>query len=171
MPAEWISEQPTNRNFLSPVGFLLDLEIFDGVDFFCQSASIPEIAMPFAEVQTPYRNVPIVSSGGVSYGDLNVRFIIDEDLKNYLVIHNWIKEYGLAEKRADSADAYSNARLQIMTSHNNVNHIVEFRNMFPVSLSSVPFDATVGDIEYLLADVTFKFETYTIRDENFKALS
>lgn len=171
MPAEWISEQPTNRNFLSPVGFLLDLEIFDGVDFFCQSASIPEIAMPFAEVQTPYRNVPIVSSGGVSYGDLNVRFIIDEDLKNYLVIHNWIKEYGLAEKRADSADAYSNARLQIMTSHNNVNHIVEFTNMFPVSLSSVPFDATVGDIEYLLADVTFKFETYTIRDENFKALS
>ena len=171
MPAEWISEQPTNRNFLSPVGFLLDLEIFDGVDFFCQSASIPEIAMPFAEVQTPYRNVPIVSSGGVSYGDLNVRFIIDEDLKNYLVIHNWIKEYGLAEKRADSEDAYSNARLQIMTSHNNVNHIVEFTNMFPVSLSSVPFDATVGDIEYLLADVTFKFETYTIRDENFKALS
>ena len=171
MPAEWISEQPTNRNFLSPVGFLLDLEIFDGVDFFCQSASIPEIAMPFAEVQTPYRNVPIVSSGGVSYGDLNVRFIIDEDLKNYLVVHNWIKEYGLAEKRADSADAYSNARLQIMTSHNNVNHIVEFRNMFPVSLSSVPFDATVGDIEYLLADVTFTFETYTIRDENFKALS
>ena len=171
MPAEWISEQPTNRNFLSPVGFLLDLEIFDGVDFFCQSASIPEISMPFAEVQTPYRNVPIVSSGGVSYGDLNVRFIIDEDLKNYLVIHNWIKEYGLAEKRADSADAYSNARLQIMTSHNNVNHIVEFKNMFPVSLSSVPFDATVGDIEYLLADVTFKFETYTIRDENFKALS
>ena len=171
MPAEWISEQPTNRNFLSPVGFLLDLEIFDGVDFFCQSASIPEITMPFAEVQTPYRNVPIVSSGGVSYGDLNVRFIIDEDLKNYLVIHNWIKEYGLAEKRADSADAYSNARLQIMTSHNNVNHVVEFKNMFPVSLSSVPFDATVGDIEYLLADVTFKFETYTIRDENFKALS
>jgi len=171
MPAEWISEQPTNRNFLSPVGFLLDLEIFDGVDFFCQSASIPEIAMPFAEVQTPYRNVPIVSSGGVSYGDLNVRFIIDEDLKNYLVVHNWIKEYGLAEKRADNADAYSNARLQIMTSHNNVNHVVEFRNMFPVSLSSVPFDATVGDIEYLLADVTFKFETYTIRDENFKALS
>ena len=96
MPAEWISEQPTNRNFLSPVGFLLDLEIFNGVDFFCQSASIPEIAMPFSEVQTPYRNVPIVSSGGVSYGDLNVRFIIDEDLKNYLVIHNWIKEYGLS---------------------------------------------------------------------------
>ena len=168
MPAEWISEQPTNRNFLSPVGFLLDLEIFDGVDFFCQSASIPEIAMPFAEVPTPYRNVPIVSSGGVSYGDLSVKFIIDEDLNNYLVIHNWIRKYGLAEGRSDSPDAYSNARLQIMTSHNNINHVVEFVNVFPISLSSVPFDATVGDIEYLLADVTFKFESYSIRDKNFK---
>ncbi len=55
-----------------------------------------------------------------------------------------------------------------MTSHNNANHIVEFKNLFPVSLSGVPFDATVGDVEYLLADVTFKYEKYTIRDTNFK---
>ena len=53
MAAEWINEQPKNRNFLVPVGFKLDLEIFHGVDFFCQSASIPDLSMPFAEVQTP----------------------------------------------------------------------------------------------------------------------
>ena len=70
MAAEWLSEQPTNRNFLTPVGFKLDLEIFHGVDFFCQSASIPEIAIPFAEVQTPYRNIPIAGSGGINFGDL-----------------------------------------------------------------------------------------------------
>ena len=68
MAAEWLNEQPRNRNFLTPVGFRLDLEIFDGVDFFCQSASIPELSSPFAEVQTPYRNVPIVSSGGTNFG-------------------------------------------------------------------------------------------------------
>jgi|TARA_B100001741_G_scaffold183665_1_gene151190 hypothetical protein len=168
MPAEWYKEQIVNRNFLSPVGFKLDLEIFRGVDFFCQSASIPEISMPFAEVPTPYRNIAITPSGGVSYGDLNVRFIIDEELVNYLSIHNWITEYGLADGRSTSADQYSSARLFVMTSHNNANHIVEFKNLFPVSLSGVPFDATVGDVEYLLADVTFKYEKYTIRDTNFK---
>ena len=40
--------------------------------------------------------------------------------------------------------------------------------MFPVSLSGVPFDATVGDVDYLLADVTFKYEKYNILNEKFQ---
>ena len=173
MAAEWLSEQPTNRNFLSPAGFKLDLQIFDGVDFFCQSASIPEIAIPFAEVQTPYRNVPIAGSGGINFGDLQVRFLIDEELKNYNTIHSWIRKYGLSDSRLipGESDLYSNARLMILTSHNNLNHIVEFTNMFPVSLSGVPFDATVGDVEYFSADVTFKYEKYELLDEGFKKLT
>jgi len=173
MAAEWYSEQPQNRNFLSPVGFKLDLEIFHGVDFFCQSASIPEIAIPFAEVQTPYRNVPIAGSGGINFGDLQVRFLIDEELKNYNEIHKWIRKYGLSDTQLvpGESDLYSNARLMILTSHSNTNHIVEFVNIFPVSLSGVPFDATVGDVEYFSADVTFKYEKYELLDEGFKKLT
>ena len=172
MAAEWLSQQPINRNFLTPVGFKLDLQIFHGVDFFCQSASIPEIAIPIAEVQTPYRRVPIAGSGGLQFGDLQVRFIIDEELKNYNEIHKWIKKYGLAEQRLpeDEKDLYSHGRLMILTSHNNLNHVAEFTNLFPISLSGVPFDATVGDVEYLLADVTFKYERYELLDEKFKPL-
>ena len=170
MAAEWLSEQPSNRNFLSPAGFKLDLEIFHGVDFFCQSASIPEISIPFAEVQTPYRNVPIAGSGGINFGDLQVRFIIDEELVNYNAIHSWLRKYGLSDQRLipGESDLYSSGMLQIMTSHNNINHIVDFTNIFPVSLSGVPFDATIGDIDYLTADVTFKYEKYEIRDKGFQ---
>ena len=164
MAAEWYTEQPTNRNFLQPIGFKLSLELFPGVDFFCQSASIPDISMPFAEVPTPFRNIPIAGSGGVSFGDFSVRFIIDEDLKNYKLIHDWIRKHGLSQSRLpeDEKDQYSLANLEILTSHNNSNRFVEFINLFPVSLSGVPFDATVGDTEFLTADVTFKYETYTI---------
>ena len=172
MAAEWYSEQPQNRNFLTPVGFRLDLEIFQGVDFFCQSASIPEISMPNAEITTQFRGIPIAGSGGVTFGDLSIRFIIDEELKNYYSIHKWIRTYGLSEERLPEGtkDEYSNARLFILTSHNNINHIVEFKNMFPVSLSGVAFDATVGDVDYLLADVTFKYEKYDILNEKFQKL-
>ena len=172
MAAEWYSEQPQNRNFLTPVGFKLDLEIFQGVDFFCQSASIPEISMPNAEITTQFRGIPIAGSGGVTFGDLSIRFIIDEELKNYYSIHDWIRKYGLSEERLPEGtkDEYSNARLFILTSHNNINHIVEFKNMFPVSLSGVAFDATVGDVDYLLADVTFKYEKYDIFNEKFQKL-
>ena len=173
MAAEWYTEQPTNRNFLQPIGFKLQLELFPGVDFFCQSASIPDISMPFAEVQTQFRGIPIAPSGGVTFGDLNVRFMIDEELKNYYSIHNWIRTYGLSEERTaeGTKDQYSNARLFILTSHQNVNHVVEFINMFPVSLSGVPFDATVGDVEYFAADVTFKYERYDLLDEGFNKLT
>ncbi len=173
MAAEWYNEQPKNRNFLSPAGFKLDLEIFHGVDFFCQSASIPEIAIPIAEVQTPYRRVPIAGSGGINFGDLQVRFIIDEELKNYNEIHSWIRKYGLSDERLlpGESDLYSNARLYILTSHSNINHVAEFTNIFPVSLSGVPFDATVGDVDYLSADVTFKYEKYELLDERLRKLT
>ncbi len=172
MVAEWYKEQPTNRNFLSPAGFRLDLEKFPGVDFFCQSAGIPEISMPVAEVPTPYRNIPIAGSGGVQFGDLSLRFIIDEELKNYTTIHNWIRKFGLSEGRLPDGtnDDYSRANLFVLTSHQNLNHIIEFSNMFPVSLSGVPFDATIGDVDYLTADVTFKYERYDIRDESFQKI-
>ena len=172
MAAEWINEQPKNRNFLIPVGFKLDLEIFHGVDFFCQSASIPDISMPFAEVNTPFRNIPIAGSGGVDFADLSLTFIIDEELKNYISIHNWIRKFGLSESRIPdgTTDQYSNGLLYILTSHNNINHIVQFKNMFPVSLSGVPFDATVGDVDYLSASVTFKYEKYDICNESFQKI-
>ena len=170
MAAEWYKEQPQNRNFLTPVGFKLDLELFAGVDFFCQSAGIPEISMSFAQVPTPYRNIPIAGSGGVDFGDLQVRFIIDEDLVNYTSIHNWIRKFGLSDGRADEKDQYSRALLHVLSSHNNTNHIVEFTNLFPVSLTGVPFDASITDIEYLTADVTFKYEKYNICNESLQKI-
>ena len=170
MAAEWYKEQPQNRNFLTPVGFKLDLELFAGVDFFCQSASIPEISMSFAQVPTPYRNIPIAGSGGVDFGDLQVRFIIDEDLVNYTSVHNWIRKFGLSDGRADQKDQYSRALLHVLSSHNNTNHIVEFTNLFPVSLTGVPFDASITDIEYLTADVTFKYEKYDICNETLQKI-
>ena len=42
--------------------------------------------------------------------------------------------------------------------------------MFPVSLSGVPFDATVGDVDYLSASVTFKYEKYDICNESFQKI-
>ena len=170
MAANWYKEQPINRNFLSPVGFKLDLELFAGVDFFCQSASIPEISMSFAQVPTPYRNIPIAGSGGVDFGDLQVRFIIDEDLVNYTSIHNWIRKFGLSDGRADEKDQYSKALLHVLSSHNNTNHIINFTNLFPVSLTGVPFDASITDIEYLTADVTFKYEKYDICNETLQKI-
>jgi hypothetical protein len=162
--SKWYSEQPKNRNFLAPVGFKMDLDIFNGVDFFCQRANIPDMTLPFTEVPTRFRNYPIAAAGGIQTGDLNLTFIIDEDLHNYMTIHNWIKKNGLYEQHSDSEAEYSNGRLEITTSNFNIAAYVFFENLFPISLSDVRFDVGDTDQEYFTADVSFKYSNFELRN-------
>jgi 4-hydroxyphenylpyruvate dioxygenase-like putative hemolysin len=173
MSANWYKEQPTNRNFLNPIGYLLKLEKFEGVDFFCQRANVPDVTMPTTEVVSPFRNLPIVPSGGVAFGDFSVSFIVDEDLKNYNSIHKWIRDNGNADqmqRTTKESDIYTNAQLHIVTSQYNPAFVVEFRNIFPVSLSGLQFDATITDVEYITAEITFKHQQFFIRDKNLQPL-
>jgi len=173
MSANWYKEQPTNRNFLNPIGYLLKLEKFEGVDFFCQRANVPDITMPTTEVVSPFRNLPIVPSGGVAFGDFSVSFIVDEDLKNYNSIHKWMRDNGNADqmqRTTKESDIYTNAQLHIVTSQYNPAFVVEFRNIFPVSLSGLQFDATITDVEYITAEITFKHQQFFIRDKNLQPL-
>jgi len=164
MAANWYKEQPTNRNYLSPLGFQLKLEIFSGVDFFCQSAGIPEIQMPFTEVATRFRNFPVTPGGGVTYGDLNLQFIVDEDLINYKSIHNWIRKNGGSEGHSSDEIEFSQGQLFITSSHYNISHAINFERLFPVSLTGLTFDATQSDQEYFTAQATFKYTEFNINN-------
>ena len=154
MSADWYKEQPSNRNFLNPIGYLLKLEKFEGVDFFCQGANVPDVNMPSIDVASPFRNLPIVPGGGVTFGDFSVRFIVDEDLKNYYSIHNWMRDNGNADQMARQTpekDIYTNGQLHIVTSSYNPAFVVEFKDLFPVSLTNLQFDDTISDVEYITA--------------------
>jgi len=173
MSAEWYKEQPTNRNFLNPIGYLLKLEKFEGVDFFCQTANVPDVSMPTTEVASPFRNLPIIPGGGVTFGDFSVRFIVDEDLVNYNAVHKWIRDVGNADQMARTtpeADILTNGQLHIVTSQYNPAFIVEFRDIFPVSLSGLQFDATMTDVEYITAEVVFKHQQFFLRDKSLQPL-
>jgi hypothetical protein len=173
MSAEWYKEQPSNRNFLNPIGYLLKLEKFEGVDFFCQTANIPEITMPVTEVASRFRNLPIIPGGGVTFGDFIVRFIVDEDLKNYNSICKWIRDNGNADqmqKTTPEDEIYTDGQLLIVSSQYNPAFIVEFRNLFPISISGLQFDATINDVEYITAEVVFKHQQFFIRDKNLQPL-
>jgi hypothetical protein len=168
--SKWYSEQPKNRNFLAPVGFKMELDLFNGVDFFCQRANIPDMSLPFTEVPTRFRSFPIAAAGGIQTGDLNLTFIIDEDLHNYMTIHNWIKKNGLYEEHSNSEAEYSSGRLEITTSNFNIAAYVSFENLFPISLSEVGFDVSDTDQEYFTADATFKYTSFELRDKRNKKL-
>ena len=67
-------------------------------------------------------------------------------------------------------DIYTNGQLHIVTSSYNPAFIVEYRDIFPVSLSNLQFDATITDVEYITAEVTFKHQQFFLRDKSMKSL-
>ena len=76
-------------------------------------------------------------------------------------------EAKLAFTQSDFAESiYSSAdgTLNVLSSSQTANFKVKFLDMFPVSLSDLDFDATDSDIDYLTANVTFKYTIYNITD-------
>ena len=88
-----LSNQIANRNFLAPVGFKFTLSKFPKVSFFSNTARIPDITLGTA-IQSNYLKDIDVPGDKLTYGELNVRFLVDENLENYMAMHNWLTGLG-----------------------------------------------------------------------------
>jgi hypothetical protein len=175
--ASAFSNQLQNRNYLSPVGFKFTLAKEPKVSFFCTNSKIPEISLQ-TETQNNYLKDIDVPGDKLTYADLYLKFLVDEDLVNYMAIHNWLTGLGFPESTQDYRDlltnqddltqpldpkrAFSDGSLYILDSNYNTNAIVKFKDLFPVSLTSLNFDSTQTDIQYFTAEATFKYTVYNI---------
>jgi len=65
----------------------------------------------------------------------------------------------MIESRDEKLTSFD-ATLIIMTSHNNPNRSVQFKNIFPVSMGSLEFNTQSSDIEYLQADISFRYDEF-----------
>ena len=81
--------QVSNRNLLSIGGFQLVINKCPKVDFLCNKANIPGISLGTAVHTTYLRNIP-VPGDKISYEDLRVDFLVEENLENYNQIYDLI---------------------------------------------------------------------------------
>ena len=174
---------PKNKNFLSPVGFKFIMSRTPNVDYFCQSASIPEVSIGAREISTPVKDYT-VPGDKMTFGDLTLRFLVNEDLDNYFEIYKWLKgltnpmNTGDFQKYLETVDekgrdsdftkSMSDARLLVLNSNYQSIASVNFFNIFPTSLTTLEFDAAVTDINYFTAEVNFKYTIYEIADKDQK---
>ena len=166
--------QISNRNFLSPVGFKFTLSKDPKIAFFCNSAKIPEINLGSAIQPTYLKNLDIPGDK-LSYGDFGLRFLVDENLENYMAVHNWLTGLGYPETTAqfkdlttnedgvrDLNEQFSDGSLHILNSNFRDVAIVKFRDLYPTQLTSLEFQASDTDITYFTAEVSFKYTVYNI---------
>lgn len=165
---------PQNINPLSPNGFRFNILKLPGVSFFAQSVNLPGISLGEPEFANPFSKQPIPGES-LTFDQLQVQFIIDEDMANYLSIHNWIIALGFPQNyeqyakfiaesdklaTTELAKNYSDAILQILGSNNQPVQTVQFVDMFPISIETLVFDSRNTDVHYLVGNVIFKFGYY-----------
>ena len=171
-----------NRNFLSPIGFKFTIDRMRGVEFFCQSASIPSVSLGSADVGTRLNKIKNPGDE-LQYEDLFLRFLVDENMKNWYQVHDWMREiatpYSTKEFKYNRGDLksvnkreatydYASANNQwrcdcslfILSSNYRVVSEFIFRDAWPSSLSTLNFDASTPDINYFTAEVSLKYNYY-----------
>jgi hypothetical protein len=184
MSSSPFAQQIGNRNFLSPVGFKFTLAKEPKVAFFCNSARIPDINLEVVQQPSYLKDID-VPGDKLTYGDLSIRFLVDENMENYMAVHNWLTGLGFPEtaeqyrnlisnndgtELEDPKKAFSDGSLYILNSNFRNTAVVKFKDLFPVTLTSLEFDATPNDIQYFTAEVSFKYTVYNILGNDNKPL-
>ena len=186
-----LNRQPTALDYSSPTQFRFLINQLPKVQYFTTEANIPGISMGDGVFNTPLKDIPILGDK-LTYEDLAISFIVDENLENYIEMHTWLTSIGFPKDRSQFSDfrsttsnvktstrgeskdigdvrastpelpMYSDATLTILTNKNNPVVECRFADVFPTSLSGLDYNQNQTDVEYLTATVNFKYKIYEI---------
>jgi hypothetical protein len=178
MSANFITNSACPANFLTGVGFQFQLIKYPKVSFFCQSATVPGISLPVATQSTRYNAIPHPGDE-INFEDLNVQFIVDENMSNYITMHNWVRKLGHPYSSRDIQElpgedledkTYSDGVLFILDSNFKKKFKIVFKDLFPTSIGGLTFQSTSTDVQYFTVDASFKYTIYDIYNINDKKL-
>jgi len=187
-----ISRQPSKLDYTSPTQFRFLINQLPKVEYFTVAANIPGITLGDIELATPLKNIPLMGDK-LTYEDLTITFIVDENLENYIEMHTWLTAIGFPKDRKQFAEfrsatsnvstntrgeskdigdvkastperaMYSDAIMTILTNKNNPVVECRFADVFPTSLSGLSYNQNITDVDYLTAEVSFKYQIYEIK--------
>ena len=146
-------------NFLNPSSFVLtlDSQTYSGAEFTIQTMILPDVSADGAPL--PWKQVDVaMASDKITFGQFEISYLIDEDLLNYKEIFDWMKSN--VESVHTATNHVRDLTLTVMNSANNVTKQIKFVDAYPTSISSLPFDITTTDVEYLTAVVMFEYSYY-----------
>jgi hypothetical protein len=115
--------------------------------------------LSLAEATVPYRGLNLSMTGDrLTFEDLAIRFNVTENMENYIEIFNWM--HNIIGTGGTENQYKFDATLMIMSSHNNLTKSIRFKDVFPTSLTAVEFNSQSSDVEYLQADVSFRYTAF-----------
>jgi len=155
-------------NYLNPTSFLVSVKRLPNVVFFTQRAILPSVSMSAVTTPTPLKNIYNVPDH-LEYAELDLSFIIDEDMNNYLEILRWMEGIATPEKLSQydrlqkSEEGIRSDIVVVLTNSAKNPHIeIRYKDAFPLTISPISLDITPSDVQYPEATVTFRHNGFEI---------
>ena len=158
----------SSPNFLQPTGFKLVIHRaqFGNFEFFASQVSHPSIDV--GEAVLPFRRTDAKFPGDkIMYSQLSCDVMLDEDMKVYEELHNWLlrTQEGKAVNASDTQVGSTlkteyDIQMLILTSHNNQIRSFKYKDAFPVSIGTVNFTSALGSIQAITVPVTFSYTQF-----------
>ena len=150
-----LAQQPKNINPLADMQFKFEIAALPNTSFFVQTCNLPGISLEAQTVGAPRIQNFSRYTGVVTYEPLDIGFMIDEYLKNWQEIYEWM---------IGDVSKYTTAVLTLVSSSMNPTLEIHFKDIFPTTLSAIPFDSTTTDPVYQVATISFNYTEYTIKN-------
>ena len=177
------SGSPAVYNYLRPNAFRFSIKDLPNVAYSCQSANLPSLNLGFAVQPTPFLDIPRIGDKN-TFGDFTIRFLISENMSNYLELFEWLIALGFPNNynqykaftgerlsrfpfykngRGDTESlALSDGTLTILDSNNVPKTNIILKDLFPVSVEALDFDVTSSAVDYFVGIASFKYTSFTI---------
>ena len=182
------TSQPTVFDYATGTQWRLAFNRLPKTTWFCTAANIPGISLGEASYPTPMLDT-FVTGDKLTFDTLNITFIVDEELQNYRELWDWIvgmgspvnhsqwettlskgdgavRTFGTSdadprtETTYEESNLYSDSTLIVYNSKNKAKVNVQFKNMFPTTLSALEYSQELTDVEYFKASATFRYLYY-----------
>jgi hypothetical protein len=149
-----------NRNF-----YTFKLSRIPTVTFFLQKVTLPGILSPNFDQPTTL-GVPVKRPlGTYNFANLDVEFIVDENMTNWLEIYRWMRNIGNLDSdctfNIPENKFTSTGTLIVQKSSYTANITATFLDIFPISLGGIMFDTTLPASEPARVSASFAYTYYS----------
>lgn len=161
----------TNKNYLQPTGFkvVISGEGYKNLSYFAQSVTHPGSSVSPTELPTTRVTSVPIAGDKITYGELTLEIILDEDIVAYKEMQDWLNRIvnqGQNNKvgvEGTTKSTYADITLIILTSQNNKNVEIKYFDALPTNLSPITLQSNVSDVTYPTFNVSFRFSSFEIK--------
>lgn len=168
---------PGNINPLYLTGYQFVIQKLPEITYFIQETQVPSITLGESRFGTGVHDIKMPGDT-LEFGELQIQFIIDENLSNWNAIYFWMSGLGFPEGHhmytryinasinknlySENSKGVSDGTLTLLDSSNNIKQAFTFVDLFPTNLSGLNFTASLTDPQPAVGTASFAYSYYSI---------